>query len=159
MLTLLSMLGGGLFRLVPFLVDFFKAKNDAEHEYRMTELQLKIDQARASQQIDLAHAQAEIAANVGEMQAWADAIKGQSTPTGVGWVDALSATVRPFLTYYWCVGLYGSAKVIQVLVAQQAHTPLAGYVQILITEFDQQVIGSMLAFWFVDRALRKISGK
>jgi hypothetical protein len=158
-LTLLSMLGGGLFRLVPFLVDFFKAKHDAEHEYRMTELQLKIDQARATQQIDLAHAQAEIAASAGEMQALVDTIKAQGTPTGVGWVDALSATVRPFLTYYWCIGLYGSAKVIQVLVAYQAHTPLAGFVAILITEFDQQVIGSMLAFWFVDRALRKMSGK
>lgn len=159
MITLLSMLGGGLFRLIPFFVDFFKQKQDAEHEYRMTELQLKIDQARAAQQIDLAHAQAEITTAAGEMQAWADAIKGQSTSTGVGWVDAISATVRPFLTYYWCCALYGSAKVIQVMVAYQGNAPLAAYIPILITEFDQQVISSMLAFWFVDRSLRKMSGK
>jgi len=159
MLTLLSMLGGGLFRLIPFFVDFFKQKQDAEHEYRMTQLQLQIDQARAAQQIDLAHAKAEIAANAGEMAAWAEAIKGEATKTGIGWVDAISATVRPFLTYYWCVGLYGSAKIIQIMVAYEQHVPLAGYLPILITEFDQSVISSMLAFWFVDRALRKMTGR
>jgi hypothetical protein len=159
MLTLLSMLGGGLFRLIPFIVDLFKQKQDAEHEYRMTQLQLQIDQARASQQIDLAHAQAEIATGAGEMAAWAEAIKGEATKTGIGWIDALSASVRPILTYYWIVGLYGGAKAIQVLVAFQAHTPLAGYLPILTTEFDQQVIGSILSFWFVDRALRKMTGR
>jgi len=159
MLTLLSMLGGGLLRLVPFLVDLFKQRQDADHEYRMTQLQLQIDQARAAQQIDLAHAQAEIAANAGEMAAWGAAIQAEAQKTGIGWIDAISASVRPILTYYWCVGLYGSAKVIQVIVAMQAGTPLAGYLPILITEFDQSVIGSMLSFWFVDRALRKMAGR
>ena len=159
MLTLISMLGGGLFRLVPFLIDLIKQRQDADHEYRMTQLQLQIDQARAAQAIDLAHAQAEIAANAGEMAAWAEAIKGEATKSGIGWIDALSSSVRPVLTYYWVVGLYGGAKVIQVLVAMDARTPLAGYLPILITDFDQQVIGSILAFWFVDRALRKMAGK
>jgi hypothetical protein len=159
MLELLAMLGGGLFRLVPFVVDFFKARADAEHEHRMAQLQLEIDRARAAQQIDLAHAQAGIVAAAGEMEAWAAAIKSQGAPTGVGWVDAISATVRPFLTYYWCVGLYGSAKAIQIAVALQAQTPLAALVPVLVTDFDRTVIGSMLAFWFVDRALRKLDGK
>jgi len=158
MLTLLSMLGGGLFRLIPFFVDFFKQKNDADHEYRMTELQLKIDQARATQQIDLAHAQAEIAANAGEMQAWADAIKGQSAPSGVGWVDALSASVRPVLTYWWCLVLYTAAKMIIIVSALQADMPLAAFAALLVTEFDAAIIGSLFSFWFVDRALRKMAG-
>ena len=155
MLELIGMLGGGVFRLIPFLVDFFKGKRDADHEYRMTELQLKIDQARAAQAIDLANAQAAIALNQGEMDAWGKAIEAQGKATGIGWIDAISATVRPFLTYYWVVGLYGSAKVIQVVVAFKAGAPLAEFVPILVTEFDRTVIGSMLSFWFVDRALRK----
>jgi hypothetical protein len=159
MLEVLSMLGGGVLRLIPFLVDLFKQKQDAEHEYRMTQLQLQIDQARATQQIDLAHAQAAIASAQGEMDAWASAIKAEGTKTGIGWVDAISATVRPVLTYYWCVGLYGAGKVLQVVVAWQAHSGLADYVPIVITEFDRSVIGSTLAFWFVDRALRKMQGR
>jgi len=159
MLTLLSMLGGGVLRLIPFFVDIFKQKQDADHEYRMTQLQLQIDQARATQQLDLAHAQAEIASNAGEMAAWAEALKGEATKTGIGWIDAISATVRPILTYYWCIGLYGSAKVIQIMVAYDQHAALAAYLPILITEFDQNVIASMLSFWFVDRALRKMTGR
>lgn len=155
MLELLGMLGGGVFRLVPFLVDFFKAKRDADHEYRMTELQLKVDQARAAQAIDLANAQAAIALGQGEMEAWGKAIDAQGRPSGISWIDAISATVRPFLTYYWVVGLYGSAKVIQVIVAFRSGAPLDAFVPILVTEFDRTVIGSMLSFWFVDRALRK----
>jgi len=112
-------------------------------------------QARAAQQIDLAHAQAAIAANAGEMQAWADAIKGQSTPTGVKWADALSATVRPVLTYWWCLLLYTACKGVTIWAAWQAHTPLAGLATILVTEFDTAVIGSVFSFWFVDRAIRK----
>jgi len=159
MLTLLSMLGGGLLRLLPFLVDFFKQRQDADHEYRMTQLQLEIDKARAAQQIDLAHAQAEIAANAGEMAAWAEAIKGQSEKTGIGWIDALSASVRPVLTYWWCLVLYTAAKVIAIVVAFNAATPLAGFAAILVTEFDTAIIGSIFSFWFVDRALRKMTGR
>jgi len=155
MLSLLAMLGGGLLRLVPFLADLFKQRQDAAHELAMTQLQLQIDQARATQQIDLAHAQAAIAANAGEMQAWADAIKGQSTPTGVKWADALSATVRPVLTYWWCLLLYTACKGVTIWAAWQAHTPLAGLATILVTEFDTAVIGSVFSFWFVDRAIRK----
>lgn len=156
MLELLGMLGGGVFRLVPFVIDFFKQRQDQSHELAMSELQLKIDEARAKQAIDMANAQAQIALNQGEMDAWAEAIKAQSKSTGVGWIDAISASVRPVLTYYWVVGLYGSAKVIQVIVASQTGQPLSAYVPILITEFDRTVIGSMLSFWFVDRSLRKI---
>ena len=159
MLELLGMLGGGVFRLIPFVVDFFKQKNDQAHELAMTQLQLQIDAAKAVQAIDLAHAQAGIALNQGEMEAWGKAIDGQSKLTGIAWLDGLSASVRPMLTYYWCVGLYGSSKVILVTVAYQSGAALSAYVPILITEFDRSVIGSMLGFWFVDRALRKMSGK
>ena len=156
MIELLGLLGGGLFRLLPEVIKLFTAKRDADHEYRMTELQLKIDQARATQAIDLAHAQAEIASAAGEMQAWAEAMRGQGTPSGVPWVDAVSSTVRPFLTYWWCVVLYSGAKLIGIAVAVQAAAPLGTLAPLLVTEFDRTVIASMLAFWFVDRSLRKL---
>lgn len=156
MFEMFALLGGGVLRLVPFLVDFFKQKREAEHEFRMTQLQLEIDKARAAQQIDLAHAQAEIASAAGELAVWGKAVEAQGQRTGLDWIDALSASVRPVLTYYWTVALYGGAKLIAVIVAVQAGTPLAGYLPILVTEFDQAVIGSMLSFWFVDRALRKM---
>ena len=154
-LSLLSMLGGGLFRLLPEVIGFFKAKQDADHEYRMTQLQLQIDQARATQALDMAHAQAAIAADTAEMAGMIEALKAQGTPTGIKWVDAVSATVRPVLTYWWCLVLYTAAKIVAIVVAFQAHAALAAFAGILVTEFDTAVIGSIFAFWFVDRAIRK----
>ncbi len=158
MLTLISMLGGGLLRLIPFLADLFKQRSDQSHELAMTQLQLQIDQAHATQAIDLAHAQASIAASAGEMAAWSEAIEGQSTVTGAGWVDALDASVRPVLTYWWCLALYTAAKVVAIMVAWRAGTPLAAFAAILVTEFDTAIIGSIFSFWFVDRAIRKQTG-
>jgi hypothetical protein len=155
MFELLGMLGGGIFRLIPFIVDLFKQKGDRDHEYRMTQLQLEIDKARASQQIDLAHAQAEIASNVADMQALVEAIKAQAAPTGIKWVDALNSSVRPILTYWWCLGLYSTHKAILVYVAITTNQTLMTMAPILLTDFDRGVVGSIFGFWFVDRSLRK----
>jgi hypothetical protein len=155
MIELLGLLGGGLFRLLPEVFKIFTAKRDADHEYRMSELQLKIDQARATQALDLVRGQAEVAASAGEMQAWGDAIRAQATPTGNKWADALSSSVRPVLTYWWVIGLYSGAKVIGIIVALQAGATLEAIAPLLVSEFDRTVIGSILAFWFVDRSLRK----
>lgn len=156
MLELLGLLGGGVFRIIPFVIDLFKQKKDADHEFRMTQLQLEIDKQRATQQIDLAHAQAEIASNTADMQAMVAALQAQGTPTGIGWVDALSASVRPILTYWWCIGIYTVHKALLMYVAYTAHTGADAMAPILMNEFDRGVVGSIIGFWFVDRSLRKM---
>lgn len=155
MIELLGLVFGGVFRLLPEVLGLVKARKDADHEYRMTELQLKIDEARAKHALDLAHAQAEIAAAAGEMDAWAAAIRGQAQPSGVRWIDALSSSVRPILTYWWVIVLYSGAKMLQIAVGIDEGVTLAQFVPILVTEFDRTVIGSILSFWFVDRSLRR----
>jgi predicted exporter len=155
MFELLSLIFGGVLRLLPEVLKLFTAKADAEHEYRMTQLQLEIDKARSEQQIDLVHAQGAIAADTAEMSAMVEALKAQSTPSGVPWIDALSSSVRPVLTYWWCLALYTAYKAITVAVAVQAGTTLGALATLLVTEFDRMVIGSIFSFWFVDRSLRR----
>lgn len=157
MFELLSLLFGGLLRLAPEVIGFFKQRRDQDHELRMTQLQLDIDKARAQQALDLAHANAAIAADAADMQALIEAVRAQAGPVGNPRIDAISATVRPFLTYWWCVLLYTSAKVVGIVVAVQASATLAQLAPLLVTDFDRSVIGSMLAFWFVDRSLRRRS--
>jgi len=157
MIELLSLLFGGLLRLAPELIGFFKQKRDQEHELRMTTLQLDIDKARAQQALDLAHAQHAQAMDKADMEALISAIGAQATPSGIRWIDALSSSVRPVLTYWWCVGLYTTAKGITINVALQASVRLGDLAPMLVTDFDRTVIGSMLAFWFVDRSLRRKS--
>ena len=146
---------GGMLRLLPEAMKIFTAKRDADHEYRMTLLQLEIDEVRADQQIDLVHAQGAIAADTAEMAAMVQALKAQGAASGVGWVDALSASVRPVLTFWWCLGLYTAYKAITVAVALRAEAGLETLAPVLVTDFDRSVVASIIGFWFTDRALRR----
>ena len=155
MFELLGLVAGGIFRLLPELLKHLASRRDADHEYRMTELQLRIDQARAAQALDLVHAQGAMAADTAELQAWAEAVKGQGAGIGVPWVDALSATVRPVLTYWWCLVLYSAHKVVLIGVGLSERLGLAQLAPLLLTDFDRSVVASIIGFWFTDRALRR----
>lgn len=155
MFELLSLIFGGLLRLAPEVIKIFGAKEDHAHERAMTTLQLQIDQARATQALDMAHAQAAIAADAADMAALVESVKAQAVPSGVKWIDALSSSVRPVLTYWWCLVLYTSAKVCGLVVAVQSHATLQQIMPLLVGDFDRMVIGSIFSFWFMDRALRK----
>lgn len=155
MIEILGLVFGGVLRLVPEVLKLFTAKADRAHELAMTQIQLEIDRARSQQQIDLAHAQGAIAADTAEMAAMVEALRAQATPSGVAWVDALSSLVRPVLTFWWCMVLYTAYKGVTIAVAVQAGVTLAALAPILVSDFDQAVIGSIFAFWFVDRSMRR----
>lgn len=155
MIELFSMLFGGLLRLAPELLKLFTARDDRAHEIVMTQMQLEIDKARSEQGIDLVHANAAVAAQAADMGALVSALQDQFKPTGIRWVDALSSTVRPVLTYWWCLVLYTAYKVVTILAALHGGSDLVALAGMLVTEFDRQVIGSVFSFWFVDRALRR----
>lgn len=157
LMTVLSLVGGGLggfMRLVPEILKMFTAKQDRDHEYKMTSLQLEIDKASAGQAIDLVHAQGAVAEAAGEMQAYIEAVKGQSIMTGVGWVDALNQSVRPVITYWWQV-LFTVYKIATIWAACLAWTTLDDFVGKLWTAQDAGVLAMILGFWFVDRSIRK----
>jgi hypothetical protein len=154
-IELLGLLAGGIFRLLPEVLKFFTVAKEQKHELAMTELQLKIDTARSQLRIDEVHA----GANAAEQATWAnalqDAIKAQATPSGVAWIDGLSSSVRPILTYWHCLVLYTSYKLAMGYMAMSAGVGLANTIVQSFTEFDQMLVGSMISFWFVDRSIRR----
>ena len=159
--TILTLLGGGLgglLRFVPEILKLFTDQRDRDHEYRMTQLQLNIDKARAAQAIDLVHAQSEAAQATREMQAYIEAIKGQGQTSGVPWVDALNQSVRPVVTYWW-MSLFTVYKIATIVAACLAWTSLDDFLTKLWTLQDAGVLSMILGFWFVDRAIRKQQGK
>lgn len=157
--ALLSFLGSGLLRLLPEVFSFFKQAKDADHEFRMAQLQLEIDKARATQQLDLAHVNAEIALNQSEAVGLIEALKSQGQSTGIKFVDALNALVRPILTYYWCIILYTVWKATIIYQAIESKVPFTQMAPFIMTEFDLNVVSSIIGFWFVDRAIRKSKGQ
>lgn len=157
MIELFGLLAGGVFRLIPEVIKFFTTVKEQKHELAMTSLQLEIDKARSALRIDEVHA----GANAAEQGAWAsalqDAIKAQGQPSGVGWADALSAGVRPILTYWHCLVLYTAHKAALMYMAMQAGVSVAAGIANSFTDFDQMIVASIFSFWFVDRALRHMN--
>lgn len=154
MIELLSLLGGGLFRLFPSVLEFFSKKRDLEHELKLLDKQMELENLRWQFKSQEIAAMSEAATEA----EWAKALPAAQTQTitKISWVDAMNASVRPILTYWWCLGLYTGYKAITVYVAIEKGAWLGEIASVLVTEFDQAVIGSIVGFWFLDRALRKL---
>lgn len=160
MLELLSLLLGGGLRLVPEFLKVWNAKRDQDHEFRMTQLQLQIDQARSAQRIDELHAGANAAEQASWAQALVESMKQPVTAAASGnWfldaLNALSISVRPILTYWHCLVLYTTYKVALLWLAIASGTGALQAVANSFTTFDQSLVLSMVSYWFLDRTLRK----
>jgi hypothetical protein len=156
MLELISVLGGGIFRLFPSILDFFHKKQEMDHELNLLDRQMALAKVQGEQKLAEIQQQTEGDTERAWGNALTEAIKAQGAPSGIKWVDALSASVRPILTYWWAIGLYSTSKGIEIYIALLAATPIAAIAPILVTDFDRAVIGSVVGFWFADRALRKL---
>ncbi len=153
-LELLSVVFGGLLRIIPSFFDAQEKKRDLEFEIKRMDKQIELDKLRGVQAVDEIKIQSEGRIDSSWADAVGQAIKSQSAMTGIKWVDGLSQTVRPVLTYWWCVVLYTSYKIVTVTVAVEAGASLTELAPLLLSEFDRSVVGSIIGFWFVDRAIR-----
>lgn len=162
---LLGGLGGYAARLAPEVLKFFDRKSERHHELAMEDKQAarlkvesEIDRQRAELNIRAIEAQGSAAATIGDIGVLADALKAQATPTGIAWVDALNASVRPVLTYYWCILFYTAAKTATFALMLQAKTPALAAIAALWGPGESAIASSMIAYWFADRSLRKGGG-
>lgn len=149
MLTVLSMIGGGLMRFLPELMNFLNRKTDNQHELDMMNLQIQMEQ------LHQVGNQAQIDSNqvLAMLDAQKSALDGQMQKTGFVWIDALNFLVRPLTTYYFLI-CYGIVKTAKIAIACQTATPWAALVQCWDEE-DASIMCSILAFWFVGRVFDK----
>lgn len=140
-------------RLVPEVFKLVTLKKEQDHEYRMTELQLKIDRARADQEIDKLYANQSLEAVRGEMSAYVEAMKGQGRMSGVKWIDGLNQSVRPVLTYWWQL-LFSMYKFCTIVVAWRTTETFDEFTKAIWTSDDAAILSMILGFWFVDRAIK-----
>lgn len=156
MLTILGTLLGGLFRLAPEWLKYLNGKQDRAHEKDMFGMQLEADKVRASAGLALEKQRGENEIGVAELQAVIAATKAQAIKTGIGWIDGLSAMVRPVLTFWWCLILYTVALGAEFYaLTVLAGTPNVEAILQLFGEDEKAIVASIFSFWFVDRALRR----
>jgi len=164
MIELLSLRFGGILRLAPEFMKLEDKKRDREHERAMVGLQLEADKARSAIELQKIEVQATNTLNTAEIGAIIEATKAQATQlqkTGNKFMDflltaaeILSATVRPVLTYWYCVVAYGAYKVASYVIILNSGAEWQDAVFQLWTSADHSIMVSIIGFWFVDRAIR-----
>ena len=107
--TLLGGLLGGAFRLATEVLKWFDRKGERSHELAMQDKALEFEKLRGAQRMAEIGSQAEAAWSTGAIETLREAVRTQGDKTGVRWVDALSSSVRPVITY-WFMALYCTAK-------------------------------------------------
>jgi hypothetical protein len=163
-MELLGLIFGGVFRIIPELGRLWEAKNQREHEREMVKLQMQADQLRAQLEVQKMERQGEIQMQLAELQAMITALQAQGKgfkKTGIKFIDWLlgiaefmSVTVRPVLTYWYCLVGYGAYKVASYYMILSAGSSWQNAITLLWTPNDHAVMLSIIGFWFVDRALR-----
>lgn len=137
MISIISALLGFAGSMIPELLHLFKDKADREHELKILSLQLeqqKLGNAARLEEIRVQTDSAEIQALYKTWQ------------SGVKWVDAYNASVRPSLAYAFFL-LYTVVKCMQF----HNNTPW-----LLWNEEDQAIFAGIISFYFGQRAFSKM---
>ena len=93
---------GGIFRLAPEVLKYLDKGSERAHELAMFNQQCQLEQLRGEQKLAEIGAQREATVDAGVMNAFNSAIEQQTemVKAAGGWVASLSASVRPFVTYW-----------------------------------------------------------
>jgi len=156
-LTLLGTLLGALIRFAPELLKFLDKKFERDHELALIDKNMEADRLQAELALKQMAVQAEVTMGQKEIEAIIAATQAQAVQTGVKWVDAISALMRPIITFWWVIVLYTAAMAVQFygLLEYGQSIPTA-----LLTVFgteEKTIAASIISFWFVDRQLRRKS--
>ena len=146
--TLLGSLLGGVFRIVPEVMKLLDVKNEREHEAKMMEKEMEF--AKIKGEISMRETVATM--TVAEIGAMSEALKeqGQTARAAGKFVSAISALVRPLVTY-WFVALYSAVKIASILMAYEDS---GNWKEVLVTSWnpdDMAMLMLILTFWFVGR--------
>lgn len=149
---LLGSIFGGLFRLAPEVLKFWDRKDDRKHELAMYGLQIDLEKTRGQVKLDEKY----IDYGIANTQAIQSAFETQAKEAAASyrWVAALSALVRPMVTYV----LFGMYVAFKIIVIWHAISTGASWLEISTkhwTPDDFAMLNMILTFWFLGRSLEK----
>jgi len=148
---LISFLGGSVFRMIWGEVSsFVTKKQDHQNEMEMQRLQMDMEDRRGVRDLERIRLQADLKVTevkvMGDLEvqkkdadAFIEAVRAAGTPTGIQWVDAWNASVRP--SYASVALLLWLSKIIS-----------NGFI---MDDFDITLLATIAGFYFADRSLGK----
>lgn len=153
-LTLLGGLMGGIFRILPEVLKLFDKVSERKHELELLKAEMEFAKIRG----EIMMKQAEAVMTVAELDAMSEAIKeqGQTARSAGKFVAAVSALVRPLVTY-WFVFFYSVVKIIGIALALDQS---ANWKEVIVSSWtadDMAILMMILTFWFVGRIWDKFN--
>jgi hypothetical protein len=152
--TLLGGLLGGAFRLTPEILKWIDRKGERQHELAIKDRTLELETLRLNNE----HATEQLTANrdIGTegLKTFQSAITAQGQQTQVRWVNALSSSVRPVITY-WFMALYCATKLSLFTIALNSGQEISTSIASSWTDSDQALWAGVLNFWFLGRVFDK----
>jgi hypothetical protein len=167
MIALFSALLGFFGSAFPDFIKLFRDGRERAHELALLKLQIEYDREKLASQKE--QSQAEYAYKLQEITLQTQVAERQTLNEGAGtregmlgihWVDALSGSVRPVITYCF-FGLYALVKTSQFYLLMHPTLPWVQGIeaaQALLSvwnEEDMGIFSAVIAFWFGSRALGK----
>lgn len=153
--TLLGGMLGGVLRLVPELLKWLDRAGERKHELSMQDKALEFERLRGAGRMAELQAGAEAAWQSGAPEALRTSLEGQGKASGVAWIDALSVSVRPVITY-WFMALYCGTKAVLIHASLAKGADMAGMAAAVWTADDMVIWSGMLNFWFLGRVFEKM---
>lgn len=152
----LGSLIGGAFRLAPEILKWLDRKNEREHELEMFRQQCDLEKIRGNQKLAEIGAQHQADVDTGVLSAFKAAIDQQTemVKAAGGTIAALSASVRPVMTYYLLV-LYGTFKAGVIILAIMNREPSLAVLAKVWTADDMALLCGVVNYWIMDRTLAK----
>lgn len=148
--ALLSFLGGNVFRMIfGEVISYLNKKQDHNQELERMRLQNALDAAQHERNLKAITVQAELGvktiqvqaeSNISEIEAqgWLEAVKATAVKTGLVWVDAWNAVIRPAVAT-WSVAMM----------------TLHEFGAIALSENTIALSGAALGIYLADRSLFK----
>lgn len=153
-LTILGGLMGGVFRILPEVIKLFDKVSERKHELELLKAEMEFAKIRG----EIMMKQAEAAMTVAELDAMSAAIQeqGQTARAAGKFVAALSALVRPLVTY-WFVFFYSAVKIVTISLALEQN---GNWKEVIVSAWavdDMAILMMILTFWFVGRIWDKFN--
>lgn len=164
---LISFLGGAAFRMFfGGILDIANKIVDHKHEMASLELQSRLDAERHTRDLEKARALHDMGLKKIEVKSDADqalasanafieAVKATGIKTGVAWVDAWNASIRPAgaslsLAVWVCSIIAAGVAVDHLVIIENGAAKLA-----FLTAFDMELISGFLGVFVGDRIMKK----
>lgn len=145
MITLLASIAGFVSSIIPEILKLLKDRSDKQHELNMFDRHIASSKNNSFAAIQ----QDELNKNFMEQLALYSTYH-----SGINWVDALNASVRPILAYCFFT-MYALLKFFQYKNLEASAT-IAEHIEVIWSVDDQAIFAGIISFYYGQRTFTKL---